>query len=106
IVPESIKRAEKQALVNQQNDYSTTDILKDEIKISLTQGFRVNARNDYIEVRCLRTGLSEWRHITDHVETPTKLSMIKQMKDTLVKRRGCVRRPLPSNGIAPHYDDI
>lgn len=89
-----------------QSSYSDRDVLKDEIKASLAQGFQVTVRNDYISVLCLRTRSSEVRFITDHVETRTKLSMIKQMKDNLVRQGALLRRPLPIGGITSHYNDV
>lgn len=83
----------------QQSSYSNRDILEEEIKVSLTQGFKVIVLNDYIEVECLRTGVSEWKSITDYVETSTKLRLINRMKDNLIKLGGLLRKPLPNNSI-------
>ena len=89
-----------------QSGCSARDIIEDEIKISLAQGFEVTVRNYFISVLCLKTRLSELRLITDHVETPTKLSMINQMKDNLVRQGALLRRPLHSNSMTSHYDDV
>lgn len=88
-------------LVNPQSSHSTGDVLEDEIKASLAQGFKVTVLNDYIEVWCLRTHSTELRFITNHVETSTKLHMINQMKDNLIKQGSLLRSPLPNTKNRP-----